>query len=630
MPQKDEHFQQLLRWIEMEAVAERDRLAERRKRLDSADAEKHGESLIDLVMEDHRSGIGGRYLVSLVKRNRTIRLPWNRFRVGSPVVLSSEAMNESYLGVVSRRNNRAIEVALELWPDGEPFRLDLSADEVTRQRQRAALGVVVEARGRLGYLREVLLCEKPPKFLDAVEGAGTESDETSALNSSQEAAVRFALSAEDIAVIHGPPGTGKTTTVVEIIVQSVGAGQKVLACAPSNTGVDNLLERLVKRNQNVVRLGHPARVHDDLQQNTLDAIVENDPTMKIVEDMMREADDIFRQADRYTRAKPARGAKREMRSEAKQLRADARRLERSIVKSVLDKADIICATTTIDFDLLGDREFDLVVVDEACQSTEPGCWVPLLRAERVVLAGDHCQLPPTIISTEAAKEGFAISMMERLINHYGEDVSRMLTVQYRMHEQIMEFSSLRFYDGNLVAFDTVKQHLLADLPRVEANTATMAPISFIDSAGADWTEELEPGSESKMNPQEADFVLKKVRELCDAGVDPRDIAVIAPYAAQVRLIRSKSPFERLEIDTVDGFQGREKEAVVISLVRSNEIGEIGFLADVRRMNVAMTRARRKLIMIGDSATLSNNEFYRSLLDHLEQTDGYHSVWEEMA
>lgn len=309
--------------------------------------------------------------------------------------------------------------------------------------------------------------------------------------------------------------------------------------------------------------------------------------------------------------------------------ADAQRLERQVIQQILDNADILCATLTgLDSTLLGRRRFEWLVIDEACQTTEPTCWIPLSVCERVLLAGDHCQLPPTVVSREAASEGFAVSLFERLMELHGEQVSRRLTVQYRMHEQIMSFSSQQFYESELIADASVRHHLLHDLPDIELSEATFSPVAFVDTAGAGFDDELEPDGESRRNPGEAELVRRKVQALRETGLAASDIAVIAPYAAQVRLLRDVIDTERLEIDTVDGFQGREKEAVIISLVRSNSNGDIGFLADVRRMNVALTRARRKLIVVGDSATIGTHLFYQQMLDYFEQIGAYHTVWEE--
>jgi len=622
------HFQRLAHWLKLESEAEAEQL-EQRRRNSIDDVERSGETLLDLVMTDHKPDLGGRTRLVLVKRNRTLTLPWHRLRVGSPVlVTSTDVQDERMSGVVSGRRRSSIEVSVADLPYGEHFRLDLTPDEITRKRQAAALSSAQVAKGRTAQLRDVMLGEREPRFVLPSNRNEATHPLAQHLNRSQREAIEFALDADDLAIIHGPPGTGKTTTVVAMISQAVEQGSRVLACAPSNTAVDNLLMRLIASRHKVVRVGHPARVKDRLQDYTLDSQAADHPLMRVVRDMLREAEDLFRKAERHTRSKPAPGAKRGMVREAKRLRGDARLLEQQAIDSVLDNADVVCATTSFHSDLLGEREFDLAVIDEACQTTEPGCWIPLLRAEKIVLAGDHCQLPPTVLSAEAAREGLTTSMLERLVNHYGDKVTRRLDVQYRMHSEIMQFSSERFYDGVLQADETVACHLLSDLPHVESNEFTNSPVSFIDTAGGDWNEELEPEGLSKRNPSEATLVLKKVRELQAAGLRAEEIAVIAPYSAQVRWLRDQAHDYELEIDTVDGFQGREKEAVVISCVRSNSIGEIGFLGDARRMNVALTRARRKLIVIGDSATLGRHEFYTKLLAYFESIGAYGTIWTE--
>lgn len=620
----EEYFERFVRWLILEGEAEIERLALRRTKQSESYAEKSGDTLTDLVIEDEESGLGGRLLLTLCKRNTSQMLPWNRLRTGSPVILSASDPNVrgSLTGVVSGRSQRTIQVAVNEWPTAKNLRLDLSPDEITRKRQLVALKTVEQARGRIAQLRRIALGEKQPTFGDLPDVRFFTE-----LNPSQQQAVQFALSANDFAIIHGPPGTGKTTTVVELILQAVARGERVLACGPSNTSVDNLLDRLVAAKANVVRLGHPARVFKHLRDYTLDAMVEADDLMYRIKNLYREADRLERKAETYTRAAPEPGAKRAQRREARDIRREARDLKRQIADSIMESADVLCATTTFDDSILGDREFDLVVIDEACQCTESASWIPILRADRVVLAGDHFQLPPTVISKQAASEGFEVSLLERMINMYGTEINRRLTVQYRMHEQIMKFSSMQFYDDSLVADASVRSHLLNDLPGMNVDPLADDPLLFIDTAGKGWEEQMEEEGDSKFNPGEAELVLKLVDQLVEAGLDEAEIAVIAPYAAQVRLLRNRCDLEDLEIDTVDGFQGREKEAVVISLVRSNDINEIGFLGDTRRMNVAMTRAKRKLIVIGDSATLAGHTFYAAMLDYFEKQGGYKSVWE---
>jgi hypothetical protein len=634
-----EHFDKLLRLLDLEERAEADRLREETRRSTPAEAEASGNSLVDLVVTDENAGLAGRYLVELIRRNRT-ELPWSRLGVGAPVLLSPmepTADDAGCFGVVCERDRQSIRVALgdarvsspddlaERIAQHDTWRLDAAFDQAAGRRQRRALEQARSVRSnRLAELREVLLGKKPPEF--APDADITPLD--SSLNGPQIEAVRLALSARDVALIHGPPGTGKTRTVVEVIRQAIARGERVLACAPSNLGVDNILERLIAADERVVRIGHPARVLPELRAHTLDLQVEDQQQVRVARKLVKEALALFRKAGRFTRAKPEPGARREMRDEAKQLLADARRLETQAVEHILDTAAVVCATTTaIDGDLLGARQFDLVVIDEACQSTEPGCWIPLLRANRVLLAGDHRQLPPTVLSQKAEAEGFGISLFERVMDLYGPRVSRRLTVQYRMHRDIMEFSSHEFYDGELVADADVAGHRLSGLID-DWPEELDAPVEFIDTAGAGFDEELEPDGESRRNPREAELAARKLQRLFDTGLVPAQAALIAPYAAQVRLLRSLLRIEGLEIDSVDGFQGREKEAMILSLVRSNPKGEIGFLEDIRRTNVALTRARRKLIVIGDSSTLATHPFYARLIEYCEGIGAYQTIWED--
>lgn len=636
------HFRRLIELMASEAKAEQEQLQQQMQRMAPTAAEQTGNTLIQLVIRDEFAGLGGRVLVTLGKRNQQLELPWTRLRVGSPVQLSEENVTtaQGWRGVVSQVRRANIQVALLQWPEAQSdrptFRLDLAGDEIAHQREQAALVAADRARqNHLATVRAVLLGEAMPRF-QAVTVL-TPLDAT--VNATQQQAIAHALAAQEVAIIHGPPGTGKTTAVVELIRQAVQRGEKVLACAPSNLAVDNIFERLLAAPElasgaNVVRIGHPARVLPALRDQTLDLLVENHPEMKLVRKLTKEANALRAGAAKYTRAKPEPGARRDMRQEAKALLNDARRLEEQLVARIFSNAHVICATLTgLDERLLGDYQFDLCVIDEAAQSTEPACWIPLRYSKRLVLAGDHCQLPPTVISQEAASNGLGVSLLERLLQQEANPsaLSRQLDIQYRMHQQIMEFSSQTFYQGTLVAHPTVASHRLCDLPGVSENPLTATPVAFIDTAGADYQEALEPDGESRFNEGELHLVENKVIQLCEAGLAVAQISVISPYSAQVRFLRDRlKPLvdQGLEIGSIDGFQGRENEAVIISLVRSNGEGEIGFLADTRRMNVALTRARRKLIVIGDSATIGGHPFYSQLLDYFDRVGAYHTVWEE--
>lgn len=630
----ESHFDKLLRLLDIESRAEAEQTMRRARATAGEAAEKSGNTLVQLVLRDETAGLGGRVLWRFGKRNQTLPLPWTRLGVGSPVLLSEENIADpaGWRGVVCGRDSQSLEVAFAEAPepqaDRPTFRLDLSSDEVARQRQRQALERVRDAGGdRLGKLRDTLLGERDARF--AAEPPPF-SPLDSLLDPSQIAAVRFALDAHDVAVIHGPPGTGKTTTLVELIRQAVARGEKVLACAASNLAVDNLFERLLARGVRAVRIGHPARVLPELRDHTLDLLVERHPDVHIARQLVRQAGKLRDKASKWTRGRPEPGQKQSLRDEARQLIQDARRIEAMVVAHLLDSADVICGTlTALDSELLGQRAFSLAVIDEACQTTEPACWIPLLRSERVVVAGDHRQLPPTVVSPEALREGFGVSLLERLMLRDPHTLARRLDVQYRMHNQIMGFSSDEFYHGTLEAHPSVATHLLRDLPGVADDEWTATPAHFVDTAGASYDEELEPDGESRRNPGEARAVARIVDLLLERGVDAGSVGVIAPYAAQTRLLREQlaTAAPGVEVDTVDGFQGREKEAIIISLVRSNANGEIGFLADYRRMNVALTRARRKLIVVGDSATLAHHDFYQRLLDYFQLIQAHHSVWE---
>jgi len=630
----EDHFSHLLRLLDLEGEAEKQQALRDQQRHSPDGAEASGTSLAHLVIRQEDAGLGGRILLTLGKRNQTLSLPWTRLGAGTPVILSEElpggGSGEVRRGTVSWLQRDSIQVAFPSWPETESehptFRLDRSSDEISRQRQRHALDKARSASvSRLAALREVLLGRQTAAFQPEEPFQAINPG----LNSSQQAAVRFALSAQDVAIVHGPPGTGKTTTLVELIRQITACGQSVLAVAPSNLGVDNMLERLAACGENVIRLGHPARVLPELRAYTLDERVAAHPDVRMAHKLARQATVLRQQAARFTQARPEPGARQALRQESRQMLAEARKIEDQVVERLVASASIVCATTTgLDRELLGGRIFDWCIMDEASQSTEPEAWIPLQFANRLVLAGDHFQLPPTVLSAQAAAAGFTISLLERLVSQLGPGISRRLDVQYRMHQQIMAFSALEFYEGGLTADPSVAAHLLNDLPGVTATDLTSTPVTFIDTAGASYDDALEPDGDSHLNPLEAALVIKKVQELLAAGLAPAQIAVISPYSAQVRLLSGQLQMPDLEIDSVDGFQGREKEAVVVSLVRSNRDGEIGFLEDVRRMNVALTRARRKLIVIGDSATITSHLFYQRLVNYFESIGAYRSVWEE--
>ncbi len=616
------HFAQFDRWLAMEAEAERKVAADKKRQRD------YGLNRLAIRTED--VGLGGRTLVLLAPKNESVKLPYTKLGSGTPILLTEEgtASPRSWRGIVSKVTRAGIELALNQSPESEAgtYAITLASDEIGRQRMQRAMTRAASANGTpLATLRDVLLGEAEAEQARAPQANFIPAAH---LNDAQLGAIAFALAAEQVAIIHGPPGTGKTTTLTALILAAVARGDKILACAPSNLAVDNLAARLAAAGANIVRVGHPVRVHKIVRPYALDVLVEQHPDYRRAKKTRKEAAALNRDAGKWKRAAPEKGAKRGMRDEARELFDEARQMETAAIESVMNAADVVLATLTgIDSNTLGQRQFDLCVIDEAGQSTEPASWIPIVRAKRLVLAGDHQQLPPTVISQAAEQAGFGVSLLERLITTQ-PGLARRLDVQYRMHGQIMGFSSAEFYDDSLIAHDSVAGHLLTDLPSVTAVPITETPLEFIDTAGASYDEEQAADSKSRTNSQEAALAIKKVTQLQENGVAADQIALITPYSDQVNLLRELLPDE-IEVSSVDGFQGREKEVIIISLVRSNSDGEIGFLAETRRMNVALTRARRKLIVIGDSATIASDPFFGRFIDYTETHMAYRSVWEEM-
>ena len=417
-------------------------------------------------------------------------------------------------------------------------------------------------------------------------------------------------------LVHGPPGTGKTTVLVELIRRAAARGEKVLAAAPSNLAVDNLVERLVEIGVDVVRVGHPARVLPAVVEHTLDERTRVHPQARIAAELVEQA--IRLRADsrkRKQRRGPGRFSEaRAQEREARELLAEARELEDRAELAVLEKAQVVLATLTgVESRALEGRRFALSVIDEATQAVEPAAYLALLRADRAVLAGDHLQLPPTVLAADAQE--LSLSLFERLAKARPE-ATVTLAEQHRMNERIMRYPSDALYQGKLRAHPAVAEHAIDD-----------APLEFIDTAGRGFDDETPEESDSRLNEGEAQLVAAEVRKLLER-LAPKDVAVISPYDAQVQRLRQLlHDAGELEIDTVDGFQGREKEAVVVSLVRSNPDGELGFVADIRRINVALTRARKKLIVIGDSATIARHPFHEGFVMYAERCGAWRSAWD---
>jgi ATP-dependent RNA/DNA helicase IGHMBP2 len=633
--QAEERLARLETLWRLEHEAARERFLAERRESTLIERVGRGVALRHLSVDEFGAAPGDRTLLWLV--SRTMRdLDGVRLGPGDPVKLWWEDPDQAdgVPGVVSRRVAGRIGVMIEGdIPDrldsGE-FCMDREFSEVTFRRGDRAIRAFVQADDKLpaARMRELCYGAEVPGFGSPVRWTPLDAS----LNEAQHHAIERALRATDLALVHGPPGTGKTRTLVEIIRQSVLRGERVLATAASNTAVDNLAERLVAAGVRVIRLGHPARVSAAIEAHTLDALIAQHEVSQLAAKWMDEASSIRNHVEKLERkgAMPWQERKMKMK-EANDLMRDARKQLRNVQKSLLASAQVICATAAgADAALLEDAKFELVALDEAAQVPDPMALVPLMRARKIVLAGDQHQLPPTVMDPQAF--GLTRTLFERLAEENRGDVTRMLTVQHRMHAAIMDFPSKSKYGGRLVAAESVAAHTLYDLG-VALDPLRPAPLIFIDTAGKGWEETRSAHDPSTSNPQQAHRTAAELRRVLSRGLLPSQIAIIAPYDAQVRALRDLLAPEvaaGLEISTVDGFQGREAEAIIVDLVRCNDQAELGFLSDTRRMNVALTRARRLLIVIGDSATISHHPYYAAFLDSVQAHGEWVSAWSDEA
>lgn len=484
--------------------------------------------------------------------------------------------------------------------------VQLFFDETSYRLMFEALDRVIRARsGRLADLRDIFYTKAPASryTFDAMRFPW--------LNASQEKAVNEVLWAKDVAVVHGPPGTGKTTTLVEAIFETLRRESQVLVCAQSNMAVDWISEKLVDRGINVLRIGNPTRVNDKMLSFTYERRFEAHPD--------------------YPQLWSIRKAIRELRQQRKhadswhqkmdRLKSRATELELRIRSSLFGEARVIASTLTGAANrVLEGEKYSTLFIDEAAQALEAACWIAIRKAGRVILAGDHCQLPPTVKSIMALKGGLGKTLMERIVENKPETVT-LLKMQYRMNEQIMKFSSEWFYHGMVESAPTVSHRGILDYD---------TPMMWIDTAECDGKEEFVGENFGRINRAEAELTLQTLQQYLEKIGKQRileesiDVGIISPYRAQVQLLRKelrKREFFRpyrhlLTVNTVDGFQGQERDIILISLVRSNDGGDIGFLRDLRRMNVAITRARMKLIILGSSETMTSHPFYKKLYEYV--------------
>ncbi|KAG5915012.1 hypothetical protein E4U61_005084 [Claviceps capensis] len=661
-----------------------------------AGLQRAGLAIINLVTSSQRTGLGGKTLLELGPDPATSssgELPEHGIRVGDIVLVAEqpaggarkreirELEKKAARGVVTKVHRAGVYVALEEGREevslGGRLWVAKLADEVTYRRMNQSMEKLrsLSEPEYSPFIRVLFGLSSPSSV--AYSEKGDEMDKIewvdATLNDSQKEAIRYALTAREIALIHGPPGTGKTHTLIELILQLVKRSQRILVCGPSNISVDNIVERLSPHKLPILRLGHPARLLPSVLNHSLDILTTTSEAGAIVRDVRAEMD--AKQASiKKTRSGKER---RQIYGDLKELRKEYRERERRCVANLVAGSKVVLATLhgAGGFQLRNE-DFDVVIIDEASQALEAQCWVPLLRAKKAVCAGDHLQLPPTIktlnsktgVKPLGAKQpshdrgiekgegegegeedekmsqhdiiegmGLEMTLFDRLLALHGESIKRMLTTQYRMHESIMRFPSDELYESKLLAAEGVRARLLRDLEYgVRDCEDTAEPVIFIDTQGGDFPERNEeqddekgaprkgkgnlPG-ESKSNEMEAALVRRHVGSLVEAGVRPEDIAVITPYNAQLAILASlKEQFPGVELGSVDGFQGREKEAVVVSLVRSNPEGEVGFLGEKRRLNVAMTRPKRSLTVIGDSETMKRgSRFLQRWMEFLEDT-----------
>ena len=563
----------------------------------------------------------------------------NAFRVGSAVLLSPVGDDESSkaLGVwparVRKMRGLDMEVVLEgdgpegVSPQHLKWTVDARADERSYNAMAHALSHWVNADADEDKAFRDLalgLAERwsAPDPEDVLVG------DASGLNEGQQCAAEDIWRRPQVSLLHGPPGTGKTSTLVKAVKALVDDGDKVLAAGPSNMAVDVLVERFHSLGLNVVRVGHPMRVQQGVLETTLDARVQRLPEYARVLKTRRDAAQQQRAADKYVRNFDAaqREARKQARAEARAMRKEAEELEAYLAEKVIREADVVCATLVgCDDRRLRGLKFDVAIVDEAAQALPPATLIPMRRANRLVLSGDPCQLPPTVKSQRA--QVLSTTLMERLVERH-PDQTHLLQVQHRMHEAIMAFGNLKFYQGQLTAHADVGDRTLEGVQ----------PWVVVDTAGCGFDEVRSEEGGSVSNLDEAAFVLGRAVEwlTMHPGIS---LGIVAPYAAQVETLR-EGWSERLRaqpelreaavtIHTVDGFQGQERDAMLVSLTRSNDKGEVGFLRESRRIHVAQTRAKMACMLVGDSATLSSDPFLADLFDFAQANDAYDSAWSWM-
>lgn len=559
-----------------------------------------------------------------------------RFGVSASLFSNLDPKNNFLEGTITYAGGNRLKISLRTdelpdWASDGKLGIDLLFDDNSYDEMQSALklAITLSEKKEEGHLINVLTGAAAPTFDTDVHVY-----DNPRLNSTQQAAVNKIVQANEVAVVHGPPGTGKTTTLVQAIKALIKAGEKqILVTAPSNTAVDLLSEKLSEEGLSVLRVGNPARVSERLSALTLDSKIAAHSSVKEIKRLKKQAGDFKDMAHKYKRSfgKAEREQRKALFNEAYKIMKDVDKMEQYIIDDVTSKSQVIAATLVgaNHYTVRGLR-YNTVVIDEAGQALEPACWIPILKGKKLILAGDHFQLSPTIKSDAAAKGGLSNTLLEKVIHLHPQAV-QMLGEQYRMNETIMGYSSQVFYEDKLMAHASVANHLL--FPEDLA-------LTFIDTAGCGFDEKVENSAIS--NPEEAELLFKHLKRLvAELGTHYTvanfpTIAVISPYKEQLYVLKDQLAHipelqayaHKITVNTIDSFQGQERDIVYISMTRSNADGIIGFLSDTRRMNVAMTRARKKLVVIGDSATLSRHPFYANFIAYAETHNAYKSAWDE--
>ena len=624
-----DHFHQLLDLLKIEREEDRKQYEEKIRNRSLEDRKKEGVTWYPVVVGKSYLSTGEKWTLQLEKT--TLQYSKSHFQSGSSVsvFLNDNKSKLSASGIISRISDKYMTVVLNRedppdWLEDGKIGVNLLFDESTYDEMERAMKKLARVEeGRLGELIRILCGEKAPTFKPHVPL------QHPGLNETQNNALSLINATNDIGLVHGPPGTGKTTTLVEAVKETVSVEKQVLVCASSNAAVDLMAERLGAQGIHVLRLGHPARVTDEVVASTLDARIAEHNDAKLLRDLRRKSEEMRSIGKKYKRnfGSTERQQRRLLLQEAKDLKDEAISLENYMIQDELNKAQVIaCTLVGSNNTYLQNRTFKTLFIDEASQALEPASWIPIMKVNRVIMAGDHFQLPPTIKSVKAARDGLSETIFERVIRKYDE-ANVMLETQYRMENPIMQFSNEYFYKGRLKSDDLIKNRR-----KVFQN-----PVEFIDTAGCGFEEKLNPETLSTYNEDEAWFLLSRLGKLIrehEKEVGKMDLGIIAPYKAQVEVLNGlmeqaewKDAVKKITINTVDAFQGQERDIIAISMVRSNPAGEIGFLGDIRRMNVAMTRARYLLLMAGDSSTLSNNDFFDELIRHYQDKQFYSSAFE---